>query len=105
MKGKHSQTLADLSCDLCSTVKRIPNGIDQQAAVTQAAKYAGRGNGFLLFKVVLDRVAYGSITELQPRWINRFAGVDVWLKSHVRTAILYVRWNDKDGSSQPAKSE
>jgi len=28
--------------------------------------------------------------------INRLAGVDVWLESHVRTAIIYVRWDDKE---------
>ena len=61
-------------------------------------------NQFLLFKVVLGKVAYDSIVELQGRWINRLAGVDVWLESHVRTAILQVRWDDKAGSGQPAKS-
>ena len=62
-------------------------------------------NEFLLFKVVLEKVAYDSIAELQARWINRLAGVDVWLESYVRTAILYVRWDDKAKSGQPAKSE
>ena len=35
------------------------------------------------------------MAELQPRWINRLAGVDVWLDSHVWTAFEYVRWDDK----------
>ena len=32
-------------------------------------------NDFLRFKVVLDKVAYDSIAELQARWIDRLAGV------------------------------
>lgn len=93
----------EFTYDVYNTVKRIHNGMNQQAVVTQAAKSIGGDNEFLLFKVVLDRVAYDSIAELQPRWINRLAGVDVWLESHVRTAILYVRWDDKAGSGQPPK--
>ena len=32
---------------------------------------------------------------LEARWINRLAGVDVWLPSDVRAALIYVRWDDK----------
>ena len=42
-------------------------------------------NEFLLFKVLLDKVTSDAVKELQPRWIDRLAGVDVWLPSHVRT--------------------
>ncbi len=48
-------------------------------------------NEFVLFKVLLDRVTGDAVKELQPRWIDRLAGVDVWLPSHVRTALIYVR--------------
>ena len=51
-------------------------------------------NKFLLFKAVLDTVTTDAVKELGPRWINRLAGVDVWLESHVRTALIYVRWDD-----------
>jgi glyoxylase-like metal-dependent hydrolase (beta-lactamase superfamily II) len=95
----------EFTYDVYNTVKRIHNSLNQPAVVAQAAKYCGPDNEFLLFKVVLDRVTYDSITELQPRWINRLAGVDVWLESHVRTAILYVRWDDKAGTGLPAESE
>ena len=53
-------------------------------------------NEFLLFKVLLDKVTSDAVKELQPRWIDRLAGVDVWLPSHVRTALIYVRWDDKE---------
>jgi glyoxylase-like metal-dependent hydrolase (beta-lactamase superfamily II) len=82
--------------DVYHTVKRIHNGLDQGAVVAQAAKTVGPDNEFLLFKQVLDRVANDSVKEIQPRWINRLAGVDVWLPSHVRTALIYVRWDDKE---------
>jgi glyoxylase-like metal-dependent hydrolase (beta-lactamase superfamily II) len=82
--------------DVYHTVKRIHNGLDQGAVVAEAAKTVGPDNEFLLFKQVLDRVANDSVKEIQPRWINRLAGVDVWLPSHVRTALIYVRWDDKE---------
>ena len=82
--------------DVYNTVKRIHNGLDQGAVVAQAAKTVGPDNEFLLFKQVLDRVANDSVKEIEPRWINRLAGVDVWLPSHVRTALIYVRWDDKE---------
>src|SRR6267154_4706138 len=80
--------------DVYHTVKRIHNGLDQEAVVAEAAKTVGPDNEFLLFKQVLDRVANDSVKEIEPRWINRLAGVDVWLPSHVRTALIYVRWDD-----------
>jgi glyoxylase-like metal-dependent hydrolase (beta-lactamase superfamily II) len=82
--------------DIYNTVKRIHNGLDQGAVVAQAAKTVGPDNEFLLFKQVLDRVANDSVKEIEPRWINRLVGIDVWLPSHVRTALIYVRWDDKE---------
>ena len=86
----------EFAMDVYHTVKRIHNNLDQRAIVAEAAKTIGYDNEFLLFKVVLDRIAHDSGAELQPRWINRLAGVDVWMDSQVRTAILYVRWDDKE---------
>ena len=80
--------------DVYNTVKRVHNNIDQAAVTTDAAKTIGMDNEFLLFKVLLDKVTNDSVKELQPRWIDRLAGVDVWLESHVRTALIYVRWDD-----------
>jgi glyoxylase-like metal-dependent hydrolase (beta-lactamase superfamily II) len=81
--------------DVYKTVKRIHDSLDQGAVAAQAAKEIGSAdNKFLLFKVILDRITKDAVEELQPRWINRLAGVDVWLESHVRTALIYVRWDD-----------
>lgn len=85
----------EFTLDVYHTVKRIHNNMDQAAVVAEAAKIIGYDNKFLLFRVVLDKVKRDSVAELQPRWINRLAGVDVWMDSHVWTALQYVRWDDK----------
>ncbi len=82
--------------DVYRTVKRVHNGMDQAAIVAEAMKVIGPDNEFLLFKVLLDRATDDSVKELRPRWIDRLAGVDIWLPSHVRTALIYVRWDDKE---------
>jgi glyoxylase-like metal-dependent hydrolase (beta-lactamase superfamily II) len=92
---KDVEITKEFTMDVYQTVKRVHNNLDQNAVAAEAAKIVGYDNKFLLFKVVLDRIASDSIKELQPRWINRLAGLDVWMESHVRTAILYVRWDDK----------
>jgi hypothetical protein len=86
----------EFTMDVYNTVKRIHNGMDQSAITSEAAKVIGTDNEFLLFKVVLDHVTDESVKELLPRWIDRLAGVDIWLESHVRTALIYVRWDDKE---------
>jgi glyoxylase-like metal-dependent hydrolase (beta-lactamase superfamily II) len=85
----------EFTMDVYSTVKRIHNTMDQQAVVAEAVKIIGPDNEFLLFKVVLDKVTQEAMAELRPRWINRLAGVDVFLESQVQTALIYVRWDDK----------
>jgi glyoxylase-like metal-dependent hydrolase (beta-lactamase superfamily II) len=86
----------EFTMDVYSTVKRIHNNMDATGATSEAVKTVGPDNEFLLFKVFLDRVTNDSVKELKPRWINRLAGLDVWLESHVRTALIYVRWDDKE---------
>jgi glyoxylase-like metal-dependent hydrolase (beta-lactamase superfamily II) len=92
---KDVEITKEFTMDVYNTVKRIHNNMDQAAVVAEAAKIVGYENEFLLFKVVLDKVKRDSIAELQPRWINRLAGVDVWMDSQVWTALQYVRWDDK----------
>jgi glyoxylase-like metal-dependent hydrolase (beta-lactamase superfamily II) len=92
---KDVEETKEFTMDVYQTVKRIHNNLDQQAVVAEAAKTIGTDNKFLLFKVILDRVSDQAVAELRPRWINRLAGVDVWLDTQVRTALIYVRWDDK----------
>lgn len=86
----------EFTMDLYNTVKRIHNNRDATAVTSEAVKTVGPDQEFLLFKVFLDKVTGESVKELKPRWINRLASVDVWLESHVRTALIYVRWDDKE---------
>jgi glyoxylase-like metal-dependent hydrolase (beta-lactamase superfamily II) len=93
---KDVEITKEFTYDVYNTVKRIHNNLDQNAVAAEAAKTVGADNEFALFKAVLDRATDDSVRELQPRWIDRLAGVDVWLPSHVWTALIYVRWDDKE---------
>jgi len=39
---------------------------------------------------VIDQCA----AEIQGRWIDKLAGVDVFGASHCRAALIYARWDD-----------
>jgi glyoxylase-like metal-dependent hydrolase (beta-lactamase superfamily II) len=93
---KDVEITKEFTMDVYHTVKRVHNNLDQAAVVSEAAKTIGPDNEFLLFKVVLDKVTRDAVAELEPRWTHRLAGVDVWLESHVRAALIYVRWDDKE---------
>jgi glyoxylase-like metal-dependent hydrolase (beta-lactamase superfamily II) len=82
--------------DVYETVKRIHNGMNERAFDAEIAQTIGPDNEFLTFKAFLDKVIRDSVAELAPRWFNRLAGVDVWLPSHPRAALIYVRWDDKE---------
>jgi hypothetical protein len=41
-----------------------------------------------------DEVIETSAREMEHRWAGRLANVDVLAESHVRTALIYVRWDD-----------
>jgi len=98
---KDVEETKEFTLDVYQTVRRIHNHLDQPAVVAEAAKIVGPDNEFLLFKVLLDRVTDLAVAELKPRWINRLAGTDVWIDTHVRTALVYVRWDDKAGGTEP----
>jgi hypothetical protein len=93
---KDVEITKEFTYDVYNTVKRIHNHMDQAAVAAEAAKTVAPDNEFAVFKAILDKATNDSVRELQPRWIDRLAGVDVWLPSHVRTALVYVRWDDKE---------
>jgi len=51
-------------------------------------------NKYLLFQAFLKQVTAKAVAEVQARWIDQLAGVDVFVDSHVRAALIYVRWDD-----------
>jgi glyoxylase-like metal-dependent hydrolase (beta-lactamase superfamily II) len=80
--------------DVYKTVKRIHDGTDQMKAAAAAAEKYTWDNKFALFRTVLDDITDKSYEEIKGRWIKKLAGVDVWGRSHCRTAMIYVRWDD-----------
>ena len=80
--------------DVYDTVKRVHTESNQLEIMSGAASKIGWNNKYLLFKVFLDKVIDDSTAEIEARWIDRLAGVDVWARSHVSTMLNYVRWDD-----------
>jgi glyoxylase-like metal-dependent hydrolase (beta-lactamase superfamily II) len=80
--------------DVYKTVKRIHDGTDQMKAAATAAEKYSWDNKFALFRTVLDDITDKSYEEIRGRWIKKLAGVDVWGRSHCRTALIYVSWDD-----------
>jgi hypothetical protein len=62
--------------------------------VETAEQIGGFDNKYLLFGHFLDVVTERATAEIEQRWMDRLAGVDVFAKGHVRTALIYVRWDD-----------
>ncbi len=88
------QVTKDYVTDVYTTVKRIHDGTDQMKVMTQAAEKYTWDNKFALFRTLLDGVADSCAAEIQSRWIDKLAGVDVWARSHCYTALIYARWDD-----------
>ena len=87
--------------DVYDTVKRIHRETDLNAVFAETAQQIGGfDNKFLLFKRFLDVVAAKATAEIERRWMNRLAGIDVFAEDHVRTALLYVRWDDNSGPAR-----
>ncbi len=87
-------TAKDYAFDVYQTTKRIHQNTDLLAVMANAADRIGWDNKYLLFKVFLDKVINECTNEIEKRWLDKLAGVDVWATSHCRTALIYVRWDD-----------
>jgi len=81
--------------DVYKTVKRIHNSADQNKMAMKIIRKYGADNKFLIFKNILDPLVVQSYQEIKERWIDKLAGVDVYGESHVKTMLIYVRWDDK----------
>jgi hypothetical protein len=85
----------DFALDVYTTVKRVHGETDLLAVFAETAqKIGGWDNKYLLFRQFLDVVTERATAELEARWLDRLAGVDVFTEDHVRTALIYVRWDD-----------
>ena len=88
------QISKDYAMDVYRTVKRIHDGTDQMKMLSEAAAKYTWDNKFALFRSLLDDISERSAKEIQERWINKLAGVDVFTGSHCRAMLTYVRWDD-----------
>lgn len=84
----------DYATDVYQTMKRIHDGTDQMAVMSQAAQKYSWDNKFAIFRTLLDGMVDQGAKEIQGRWIDKLAGVDVFCASHCRTALVYARWDD-----------
>ncbi|MDX1409217.1 MAG: hypothetical protein R3330_13815, partial [Saprospiraceae bacterium] len=82
--------------DVYQTVKRIHTEKNENliGIMAESAQEIGWDNKYLLFKVFLDQIIEESALEIESRWADRLAGVDVWSRSHASTMLNYVRWDD-----------
>jgi glyoxylase-like metal-dependent hydrolase (beta-lactamase superfamily II) len=88
------QMSKDYALDVYNTVKRIHDGTDQMKVMSQAAQKYSWDNKFAIFRTLLDGVVAQCAAEVQGRWIDKLAGVDVFGASHCRAALIYARWDD-----------
>ncbi len=88
------QMSKDYAMDVYKTVKHIHDGTDQMAVLSKAATKYSWDNKFALFRTLLDGVIDQCATEIQGRWRDKLAGVDVFGSSHCRAALIYARWDD-----------
>jgi len=88
------QAAKDYTMDVYNTVKRIHDATDQMKIVSEAAAKYGWDNKMALFRTLLDGVVDHCATEIEKRWSDRLASVDVYASSHCHTALIYARWDD-----------
>ena len=88
------QMTKDYALDVYKTVKRIHDGTDQMKVMSAAAQKYSWDNKFAIFRTLLDGVVEQCAAEIQGRWIDKLAGVDVFGASHCRAALIYARWDD-----------
>ncbi len=88
------QMSKDYALDVYKTVKRIHDGTNQMKVMSQAAQKYSWDNKFAIFRTLLDGVIEQCAIDIQGRWIDKLAGVDVFGPSHCRAALIYARWDD-----------
>lgn len=84
----------DYTFDVYRTVKRIHDGTDQMAVVTRAAAKYTWDNKMALFRTMLDGIVDQCTKEIESRWSDKLASVDVYAATHCHTALIYARWDD-----------
>jgi glyoxylase-like metal-dependent hydrolase (beta-lactamase superfamily II) len=77
--------------DVYHTVARIL-AEDHEALKARAAQKYG-DNSWAIASVLIDDAVGKCAEEIKSRWITRLEGVDIWARSHCRTALIYAEWD------------
>jgi glyoxylase-like metal-dependent hydrolase (beta-lactamase superfamily II) len=77
--------------DVYQTVARIL-AEDHQALKARAAQKYG-DNSWAIASVLIDDTIGKCAEEIKSRWVTRLEGVDIWARSHCRTALIYAEWD------------
>jgi glyoxylase-like metal-dependent hydrolase (beta-lactamase superfamily II) len=88
------ETAKAYTLDVYRTVKRIHDGTDQMKVISQAAAQYGWDNKMALFRSLLDPMVEECAKQIEGRWSEKLASVDVYAPSHCHTALIYARWDD-----------
>jgi len=92
---KDVELTRDFTVDVYETTRRIHAKTDLMKVFSETAKKLGSwDNKYLMFRRFLDEITAEATVEIEERWADRLAGVDVWTEHHVRTALVYIRWDD-----------
>jgi hypothetical protein len=95
VRGETLELTQQCVSDVYEMTKRVDDSTDMMAVMARTAQAdGGWDNKYLLFQSFLDQVIAGAAAQVEARWIDKLAGVDVFVDSHVRTALIYVRWDD-----------
>jgi glyoxylase-like metal-dependent hydrolase (beta-lactamase superfamily II) len=78
--------------DVLNTITRIL-GQDHRTLQARAVQKYGRENGWAVASVLINDEIDECAKEIKSRWIARLDGVDIWARSHCRTALIYAEWD------------
>jgi glyoxylase-like metal-dependent hydrolase (beta-lactamase superfamily II) len=78
--------------DVVSTMAHILQE-DHQPLIKRAVQKYGPDNKWAVASVLIDSEVNACAKEIEGRWINRLEGVDIWVSSHCRTALIYDAWD------------
>jgi len=91
---KDVELAKEFTLDVYETTKRVHANTNMYEIMGETAKIVGWDNKFALFDVFLNKVMDDATSELTAKWGDRLSNADIWMRSHVRTALIYIRWDD-----------
>jgi glyoxylase-like metal-dependent hydrolase (beta-lactamase superfamily II) len=78
--------------DVVNTMAQILQENHQPLVKSAVEKY-GPDNKWAVASVLINSEVDACAREVEGRWIKRLEGVDIWVSSHCRTALIYDEWD------------